>query len=88
MPKVRKPDTEGLEGLQLLWSSARDFLPKLRQNDVLGELLCILQRSTGDRVWKSKMQGRTKDWQREMYKMWQTSQMVSLIAAIHQKLCG
>jgi len=59
---------------------------KLREEDVSGELLCLLQCPAGCHLWKSEMQNRTEDWPGEMYKMWQATQMVICIATIYKKL--
>jgi len=39
MPQVQKPDTEGLDGMQQLWSEIGDKMPVLRQRYILWGLL-------------------------------------------------
>ena len=80
-------NTERMENLQWLRSITGNIMSKLWEKDIFGQLLCNLQQQTGSRMWKSKMQDRTKARPGEMYKMWQSSQMVSRSGTIHKKLC-
>ena len=60
-----------------------NFVSKLWEKDVLGKLLQLLQQPAACSMRKSEMQDGTDAGSREMYKMWQTPQMVNRIAAIH-----
>jgi len=80
-------NTERLESMQRLRSIAGNIVSKLWEKDIFGELLCKLQQQTRSHMRKSKMQDGTSARPREMYKMWQASQIVSHIATLHKELC-
>jgi hypothetical protein len=84
--EMPESNTERMENMQRLRSIAGNIVSKLWEKDIFGELLCKLQQQTPNRMRKSKMQDGTKARPREMYKMWQASQMVSDIATVHKKL--
>jgi hypothetical protein len=88
VPQLPEPYPKGLEGVQRMRPGAGNFLPQLRQDDLSGRLLQPLQRPTLGNLRKFKMQGGTEDWEAEMYKMRQATEMVSHIAGIHKKFCG
>jgi len=73
--------------MQWLRSIAGNIVSKLWEKDIFGELLFDLQQQIGSRMRKSKMQVGTNARPGEMYKMWQTSQMVSHSGTVYKKLC-
>jgi len=76
MSQVQKPDTEGLGGMQQLWSEIGDKMPVLWQRYILWGLLRSVRCPSGGHLPKSKMQDRAATHWGDLYKMWQTTEMM------------